>query len=279
MGCDRIERPSHRAVRPLNPLKRLMQHVLQSPITTAIILAAGPGSRLLPHTAHAPKCLTHIGGYPILQYQIAALRECGVTDIVIVVGYLSHCVREFVDDGVTLVENREFAHTNSSYSLWLAREHMRHGYVHLNSDLLFEPAMLRALLDAPDENAVIVDSRVTADSDMMKAQMDGRRILRMSKQLADADSEVVGPAKFGASGVTRLLRRLESLEAAGERNRWAYAIFGELAEELGFVGVETPGCFWAEVDTSADASDADRRIPEQMLNLAARSRGNSVGAR
>ena len=240
-------------------------------IDTAVILAAGPGSRLLPHTAHAPKCLTRIGGYPILQYQLAALRECGVTTIVIVVGYLSHCICEFVDDGVVLVENRAFASTNSSHSLWLAREHMRGGYVHLNSDLLFEPAMLQTLLDAPHDNAVIVDPRVRPGSDMMKAQMNGRRILAMGKQLIDASSEVVGPAKFGAAGVDRLLRRLEALEAAGERNRWAYGVFGDLAAELDFTGVEAPGCYWAEVDTLDDAADADRRIPESMQELAARA--------
>jgi choline kinase len=148
---------------------------------------------------------------------------------------------------------------------------MRNGYVHLNSDLLFDPAMLQTLLDAPAENAVIVDSRVRPDSDMMKAQMRGRRILRMGKQLADAQSEVVGPAKFGRDGVSRLLRRLEALEHAGERNRWAYGIFGELADELEFTGVEAPGCYWAEVDTLADADDADRRIPPSMQELAARS--------
>ena len=240
-------------------------------IDTAVILAAGPGSRLLPHTAHAPKCLTRIGGYPILQYQMAALRECGVANVVIVVGYLSHCVREFVDDGVVLVENAHFASTNSSYSLWLAREHMRNGYVHLNSDLLFEPAMLQTLLDAPSANAVIVDSCVRPGSDMMKAQMEGRRILRMGKRLTDASAEVVGPAKFGPAGVSRLLQRLEALDSGGERNRWAYGVFGELAEELNFTGVDAPGCDWAEVDTLDDAADAERRIPESMMELAARS--------
>jgi L-glutamine-phosphate cytidylyltransferase len=247
-----------------------MPQPTQSGTDTAVILAAGPGSRLLPHTAYAPKCLTRIGGYPILQYQIAALRECGVANIVIVVGYLSHCVRQFVDSGVSLVENPDFASTNSSYSLWLAREHMRNGYVHLNSDLLFEPAMLRTLLDAPEPNAVIVDPCVRPDSDMMKAHMDGRRILRMGKQLADAGAEVVGPAKFGPAGVERLLRRLEALDRAGERNRWAYGLFGELAQELELTGVEAPGCYWAEVDTLDDAADADRRIPEAMQELAAR---------
>ncbi len=85
------------AVRPLNRWHQLMPHTPK-----AIILAAGSGSRLLPHTAHSPKCLTPINGQPILRYQIAALRECGIEDIVIVVGYLAHCIRDFVDSSVTL---------------------------------------------------------------------------------------------------------------------------------------------------------------------------------
>jgi L-glutamine-phosphate cytidylyltransferase len=240
--------------------------------TKAVILAAGPGSRLLPHTAHSPKCLTEIGGQPILRYQIAALHECGVDDIVIVVGYLADRIREFVDSSVTLVENRDFASTNSSYSLWLARHHLRGGYIHLNSDLLFEPELLRTLLAAPDENAVIVDRRVRAGSDMMKAQMEGDRILKMGKQLTtDAAAEVVGPAKFGASGAELVVQRLSQLTAAADRNRWAYGVFGELAPQLAFAGVDNPGCFWAEVDTTADASDANRRLPASMVELAGRS--------
>ena len=133
-----------------------MHPLTKSRPRTAVILAAGPGSRLLPHTANAPKCLTAIGGFPILQYQLAALRQCGIEDVVIVVGYLSDHIRGFVREPVTYVENIDYASTNSSHSLWLARERLRDGYVHLNSDLLFEPAMLRALLDAPAENAVIV---------------------------------------------------------------------------------------------------------------------------
>ena len=88
---------------------------------TAVILAAGAGSRLLPHTAHAPKCLTAIGGYPILQYQIAALRACGIEDVVIVVGYLPHCIRNFARGTATYVDNPDFASTNRSHSLWLER--------------------------------------------------------------------------------------------------------------------------------------------------------------
>jgi L-glutamine-phosphate cytidylyltransferase len=236
-------------------------------ITTALILAAGPGSRLLPQTADRPKCLTTIAGRAILDYQLAALRQCGINDVVIVVGYLADRIREAVDGAVRCVENREFAATNSSYSLWLARHHLRDGFVHLNSDLLFEPRMLQALLDAPAENAVVVERRVRDGSDMMKAAMDGGQILRMGKQLTDGVAEVVGPAKFGADGASMLFDDLDRRVAAGQRNQWAYGVFGELAPALGFSGVDNPGCFWAEVDTVADAEDAELRIPRRMIEM------------
>ena len=244
-------------------------------ITTALILAAGPGSRLLPQTADRPKCLTTIAGYPILDYQMAALRRCGITDVVIVVGYLAQCIRDAVGDRVTCVDNRDFATTNSSYSLWLARHHLRRGFIHLNSDLLFEPRMLQALLDAPAENAVVVERRVRAGSDMMKATMSGARILTMGKQLADGVAEVVGPAKFGADGAACLFEDLDRRVGAGQRSQWAYGVFGELAETLSFSGVDNPGCFWAEVDTVADARDAERRIPRRMIDLVAPAAGEA----
>jgi choline kinase len=238
---------------------------------TAIILAAGPGSRLLPRTANTPKCLTPVAGQPILGYQLAALRECGVHDIVMVVGYRSDRIRTYVDRSVTLVENREFASTNSSYSLWLARQYLLGGFLHLNSDLIFDADLLRALLAAPDENAVIVDRHVRPGSDMMKAEMDGRHILRMGKQLTDhAAAEVVGPAKFGPAGAELVVRRLSQLTAAGDRSCWAYSVFGDLAPSLALAGVDNPGCFWAEVDTTADAADADRHIPRSLVQLAKR---------
>jgi choline kinase len=225
---------------------------------------------MLPHTQHRPKCLMKIGGHPILHYQLAALRHCGIHDIAIVVGYLAHRIREHVTVPVTFIDNREYAVTGSSYSLWLARELMSEGFVYLNSDLVFHPDMLRALLESPAPNAVIVDRQVHLTSDMQKAEMNGDRIVRMGKHLAaeTAVAEVVGPVKFGAAGARRIIAFLEELVAAGDRNRWAYEVFGLLAEELEFTGVDNPRCFWAEVDTPSEALDANQRIPRALVDFA-----------
>ena len=67
---------------------------------TAIILAAGSGSRLLPHTAHAPKCLTPSPVSRSSATRSPRFASAAISDIVIVVGYKSDWIREFVDSSV-----------------------------------------------------------------------------------------------------------------------------------------------------------------------------------
>jgi choline kinase len=237
----------------------------------AVILAAGLGSRLLPHTESRPKCLLKIGGHSILEYQIAALRQCGITDVVIVLGYQGDKIRQHLSVPVTFVENTEYASTGSSYSLWLTRDLMSDGFIYVNSDLIFHPRMLRELLDSSAPDAIVVDRHVHPTGDMQKAEMDGARILRMSKNLPAeiASAEVVGPARFSADGARAIVRYLDRLVAAGERSRWAYEAFGEVARERPLVGVDNPGCFWAEVDTPGDLIEASQRIPSHFVDFRA----------
>ncbi|HXE80359.1 MAG TPA: phosphocholine cytidylyltransferase family protein [Vicinamibacterales bacterium] len=237
----------------------------------AVILAAGLGSRMLPHTESRPKCLLKVNGHSIIEYQFAALRQCGITDVVIVLGHQGDKVRRHLDVPVTYVENREYASTGSSYSLWLTRDLIRDGFLYINSDLVFHPRMLEALLSSPHPDAIIVDRTVNLTGDMQKAQMDGERILQMSKNLPAelACAEVVGPARFSVEGARRLIAHLDDLIARGERSRWAYEVFGEIARRHPFMGVDNPGCLWAEVDTPADLIEANQRIPSHFVDFRA----------
>ena len=53
----------------------------------AIILAAGVARRLYPLTFDKPKCLLEVAGQPILNYQVKALKQIGISEATIVVGY------------------------------------------------------------------------------------------------------------------------------------------------------------------------------------------------
>lgn len=66
-----------------------------------VILAGGLAKRLRPLTETLPKALVPISGKPFLDYQLRFLAKCGVTDIVLALGYRGEMVREFAGDGST----------------------------------------------------------------------------------------------------------------------------------------------------------------------------------
>src|SRR5438045_673554 len=80
----------------------------------AVILAAGRGSRMGPLTDATPKCLLPLGGRPLLEWQVAALRGAGIDTVGIVRGYNAHL---FDGRALTTFENPRWAETNMVASL------------------------------------------------------------------------------------------------------------------------------------------------------------------
>ncbi len=65
----------------------------------AVILAASKGKKLRPFTYETPKPLIKIHDKPILQYNIELLRNFGIKDIILVVGYLKEKIINYFGDG------------------------------------------------------------------------------------------------------------------------------------------------------------------------------------
>ncbi|ADC66490.1 Nucleotidyl transferase [Ferroglobus placidus DSM 10642] len=65
----------------------------------AVILAAGEGQRLRPFTANKPKVMIKVGNKPILEYVVDALKEAGIREIVMVVGYKKERVIDYFGNG------------------------------------------------------------------------------------------------------------------------------------------------------------------------------------
>lgn len=65
----------------------------------AVILAGGQGTRLAPYTAILPKPLMPVGDMPILETVIRQLRQVGIQDITLSVGYLASLLEAYFGDG------------------------------------------------------------------------------------------------------------------------------------------------------------------------------------
>lgn len=84
----------------------------------AIILAAGTSSRFVPLSYEKPKGLLEVRGEVLIERQIRQLREVGVSDITIVVGYKAEQFQYLQQKyGVSLVINEDYAVFNNTSSI------------------------------------------------------------------------------------------------------------------------------------------------------------------
>lgn len=67
--------------------------------TTAMVLAAGTGTRLQPLTSAVPKCMVVVAGKPILAHVVERLRAYGVRDIIMNVHHLPDTIVDYFGDG------------------------------------------------------------------------------------------------------------------------------------------------------------------------------------
>ena len=64
-----------------------------------VIMAGGKGTRIASVRSDVPKPMINICGKPILEHQIDNLKACGLTDIILVIGYLGDKIKEYFGDG------------------------------------------------------------------------------------------------------------------------------------------------------------------------------------
>lgn len=64
-----------------------------------VIMAGGKGTRIASVRSDVPKPMINICGKPILEHQIDNLKTCGLTDIILVIGYLGDKIKEYFGDG------------------------------------------------------------------------------------------------------------------------------------------------------------------------------------
>ncbi|UCG69322.1 MAG: phosphocholine cytidylyltransferase family protein [Thermoplasmata archaeon] len=224
----------------------------------AIILAAGRGRRLGDLTKSLPKCLLRIGDRTVIEIQIELLNQYGIEDITVVTGYKADMVRETLKDRVTYIDNDIYYRTNSSYSLFLARKGLENGWLHMNCDLLFSPAILDRVLSPENENSIVIDRDLQPTDDQEKVRIEDGIVVKMSKTMPYdmAHGKIIGMVRFSNLGAKAVLGHLEAIVRSGETNRWFFSIIADVLEQVPFKAITTDKEFSLEIDTPEDFARA-----------------------
>ena len=235
-------------------------------IKKAIILAAGQSKRMGTITDNLPKCLLSLGDKTILEHQIENLLQNGIKEIIIVTGFCEQKIKEFLKNErhirIRYITNPIFYKTNSLYSLWLAKDEVKEGFVVLNSDVVFHPFILRNLLSSPFKDALTISYHKSMGEEEMKIKIKDSKVIDISKDIPpqDADGENVGIVKFSPSGAKVLFQEIKRLVDKGITNEWAPFAFKMICTYYPLYAVSTDNLPWIEIDFIEDLQKAREDI-------------------
>ena len=241
-------------------------------ITTALLLAAGTGSRLYPLTQNSPKCLTLVNEKSILERLVISLKQQGFKRFVIVTGYMENCIREFLGTKsgnmtIEYIYSPLYKTTNNIYSLWIARERINEPFILVESDLVFDVSQLDDMV-YPDRIAVahmqpwMNGTTVTINkSQQIKSFQNGT-----AGHLDEIRYKTVNIYSFSLSSWRAIVERLNQYISAGNVNCYYETIFAEMVEEgnLSLQAVSFDRKPWYEIDTIKDLAEAEKIIPADI---------------
>lgn len=252
----------------------------------AIIIAAGPGTRLRPLTADLPKGMLTIHGQPLIERAIELYRAHGIPDISIIRGYK----REKINfPNITYFENTDFWNNNILHSLMYARAkleealHVGEELVISYSDIWYTEGILTALIKDAHDIAAIVDTdwqkRYDGRTEHPISEAENvildeeKKILQIGKHLStlhlprQKQGEFIGLWKFTPRGTEVFLGHFDRLDALLKKTdpyqhaqEWQRSYIADIFQDMIGQGEKIYGVLiqknWQEFDTVQDVQRA-----------------------
>ncbi|MET7765788.1 NTP transferase domain-containing protein [Streptomyces sp. NPDC005393] len=242
------------------------------PAHTAVILAAGLGSRLAPHTELAPKACVPVAGVPLVVRTLDALAAAGIGSAVVVVGHLRDRLIETVRHWrpryeVRFVTNEHYATTGTAVSLRVGLAALDPVDVPLviEGDVVLEPAVLRRLLARPGSATAVEPYRPGLSGSFMTLG-DQRRAVAISRadwrapdddvtqQYKTVNVHLVSHADLLATWWPALVELTER----DPRAHLEHLLHHCMGVGMPLEAVDVAGLRWCEVDDSADLAVSER---------------------
>lgn len=241
----------------------------------AIVIAAGQGTRLRPHTADRPKCMVEVAGKPMLHHQLDAFERAGIDDVVVIGGYKK---RGIDAPGARVVANTEYASNNILQSLFCAGPHLVGDVIVSYGDIVYAPEIVEALVESHAPGTLVVDRAWRAtyedrtDHPIEQAELceisPHGVVTRVGKKVGpdNAFGEFIGLCKLTAPLVAKMWALYIEARLAGDeapygdapslRKAYLTDILNHAANQGELMGVLAIQGEWREIDTVQDLERA-----------------------
>lgn len=234
---------------------------------TAIILAAGVGSRLRPLTATLPKCCVSVGGTSLIRRIVGQLQSLAPDmPIYVVTGYLSNVVRrELADRGtkIHIVENVDYATTNNMESCRRALEARTEtgATLIMNADCIYDDAIVARMLSA-EGSCIAADTGVYIEENMKVRLVEGlvRDISKAIPEGSDVATSI-DIYSFVPADLARLLAIMQGYRDRGDLTQWTEVAIAKLVPDVPVGILDIAGKPWIEIDNHEDLERAEELFP------------------
>lgn len=241
----------------------------------AVVLAAGKGTRLGDLTRDRPKPLVEAGGRPLLHWILQGLKDAGVSEVCLVIGYLGSKVRESCGDGsaigLSIVYQEQERLNGTGGALLTARGFCREEpFLMCFGDILLHPAEhYRAMLDdfeASRPDALLAANYVEDPACGAAVYFDSAlRIHRIVEKPAPGTS-TTSYNQAGAFVFTRAI--FEALDTVGVSPRGEIELTAGVARllEQGKTvrAYPVPAGHWLDIGTPEALAQTDRILRETL---------------
>ncbi|MBX2999499.1 MAG: phosphocholine cytidylyltransferase family protein [Caldilineaceae bacterium] len=245
------------------------QSANQPTISTAVILAAGLGSRLNGVNGGKPKGLLSLGGCVPVERSIHLLQSFGIERLILVTGYQAQEYEKLAagNPAIATVYNPDFADSGSMASLYCARQLLTQmvptdSFLLLDGDLVYEKRALEALLQDRRPAGLLISGFTHNGDEYFVEATDDFTFRRFSKErsaLSNVAGEWVGITKISAE-LWAAMRA--SAETHFQRSlQWGYEpCLQSVAHRVAVPLVKMDDLLWCEIDDAAQL----RRVREEI---------------
>ena len=233
----------------------------------ALILNSGTGTRMGALTAEHPKCMTELSpGETILSRQLRMLSEAGLTQAVITTGPFAEALMDYCRSlnlpiELTFVHNPDFQTTNYIYSIYLARAFLDEDILLLHGDLVFENAVLDALLAREDSCMAVSSTQPLPEKDFKAVLRDGN-ICSVGVEFFQNAAAAQPLYRLRWEDWRLWLEGIVRLCEQGSRNCYAEKALNELDGACPLAPLDIQDLLCGEVDDPSDLAVLTARLRE-----------------
>jgi 2-aminoethylphosphonate-pyruvate transaminase len=240
--------------------------VIQS-IDTAVILAAGSGIRLRPLTYNIPKGFVKIEGQTLIERSLSILHDNGIKNIIIGCGHLSKMYEDIQEQyGFQIYKNVDYSVSGSLYTLVLAEQLVDVDFLVLESDIMYEPRSIAALLGTENKNVILASGETKSNDEVYIQADDNMRFVTLNKDINAVNhvtGELVGISKVSKEALTTLSNLVRKEE---QYKLWDYERgFTQILNDHDFFVKKIDDLVWCEIDNENHLKRAKELVYPQLL--------------